>query len=70
MGIFWIIHFINPPQVQGQVVGLLIYWQENDDAKVSKPLIWVNRKIAGYVPLYAIGQNSKNEKYIQTSIVI
>jgi hypothetical protein len=28
------IHFINPPEEQGQVVGLLISWKENGDAKV------------------------------------
>jgi hypothetical protein len=40
----------------------------NDDAKVSKSPIWVNKKIAESVPLYALGQNCRNEKYIQTSI--
>ena len=32
----WKIHFINPPEVQDQVVGFLIYGKGNDDAKVSK----------------------------------
>jgi len=52
IGSFWKIHFINPPEVQGQVVGLLIYGLENDDAKISKFPIGVNRKIADCVPLY------------------
>ena len=44
MGSFWEFHFIDPPEVQGQVVGPLIYGLENDDAKVSKSSIWVNGK--------------------------
>jgi len=39
------IHFINPQEVQGQVVGSFIYWWGDDAAKLSKSLIWVNRKI-------------------------
>jgi hypothetical protein len=64
---FWKTHFINPPEVHGQVVRLLIYGKVNCDAKVSKLPIWVNMKIAEYVPLYAPGQNFRNEKYIRTS---
>ncbi len=40
---------INPPEVQGQVVRLLIYGKVNCDAKVSKSPIWVNNKIAEIV---------------------
>ena len=47
---FWKIHFINPPEVQGQVVSLLIYRWDNDDPKVPKFPNWLNRKIAEYVP--------------------
>jgi hypothetical protein len=50
MGTFWKIHSINPPEVQDQVVDLLIYGKDNDDAKISKFPIWVNRKVADYVP--------------------
>ncbi len=46
IGIFWEIHFINLPEVQGQVVGLLIYGKDSNDAKVSKSSIRVNNKIA------------------------
>jgi hypothetical protein len=51
MGTFWKTHFINPPEVHGQVVRLLIYGKVNCDAKVSKLPIWVNMKIAECVPL-------------------
>jgi len=47
IGIFWKTHFINPPEVQDQVVDLLIYGKDNDDAKVSKSLIWGNKKNSG-----------------------
>jgi len=47
---------------------LAVYGLDNGDAKVPKSLIWVNSKIAEYVPISASGQNSRNEKYIQTSI--
>jgi hypothetical protein len=50
MGIFWKIHFINPPEVQGQVFCVLIYGLDDDGAKVSKFPIWVNIKIAENVP--------------------
>jgi len=43
---FWKIHFINPPEVRGQVVSWLNYGKDNCDAKVSKSPISVNRKIA------------------------
>jgi hypothetical protein len=33
---FWIIRFIDPPEVHGQVVKLQIHRRVNDDAKVSK----------------------------------
>ena len=47
---FWKIHFINPPEVQGQIVSFLFYWWENDNPKVPKSPIRVNKEIAGYVP--------------------
>jgi hypothetical protein len=53
IGSFWKIHFINPPEEQGQAVDLFSYGKENDDAKVSKSPILVNMKIAESVPLYA-----------------
>jgi len=48
---FWKIHFINPPEVQGQVVKLFVYGWKNDDPKISKSPISVNGKIADIVPL-------------------
>jgi hypothetical protein len=42
---FWKIHFLNPPEVRGQVVRVLIYGEYKDEAKVSKSPISVNRKI-------------------------
>jgi hypothetical protein len=42
---FWKTHFINPPEVRGQIVRFLIYGKRNNDAKVSKSPIWVNKKI-------------------------
>jgi hypothetical protein len=33
---FWKIRFINPPEGQDQVVDLLIYGKDSDDAKLSK----------------------------------
>jgi hypothetical protein len=65
---FWKTHFINPPEVHGQVVRLLIYGKVNCDAKVSKSIIWVNKKNSPTVPIAALGKNSRNEKYIHTSI--
>ena len=47
---FWKIHFINPPEVQRQVVRLLVYERNIDDAKVSESPSWVDRKIAEIVP--------------------
>jgi len=47
---FWKTHFINPPEEQGRVVRRLSYGKENDDVKVSKPPVSVNRKIAQSVP--------------------
>jgi hypothetical protein len=55
---FWKTHFINPPEVQGQVVRLVVYRQENYDVNVSKFPISVNRKIAEFVPLLPIPQPS------------
>jgi hypothetical protein len=46
IGSFWEIGFINPPEVQGQIVRLVAHGLENDDAKVSKSPISVNGKIA------------------------
>jgi len=43
---FWKVQFINPSEVQGQVVRLLIYGKVNCDPKVSKSPIWVNGKIS------------------------
>jgi hypothetical protein len=60
--------FINPPEVHGKVVRLLIYGQEKDITNVPKSPIWANNKIAESVPISAPGQNSRNKKYIQTSI--
>jgi hypothetical protein len=48
---FWKTRFINPPEVGGQVVELLNYGKEKDDAKLSKSPISVNRKIADSVPV-------------------
>jgi len=36
MGSFWKIHFINPPEVEDQVVDLLIYEKNSSHGKVSK----------------------------------
>jgi len=47
-------------EVQGQAVRLVVYGVDNDDAKVSKSPISVNRKIAQSVPLSASGRNSRN----------
>jgi len=49
---FWKIHFINPPEVQGQIVRAFFYGQDNDDANLPKIQIRVNMKIAGIVPFY------------------
>ena len=49
--------------IQGQVVRLLFYGQDNDDPKLSKLPIWVNKKIAEIVPLSVLGKKSRNEKY-------
>jgi hypothetical protein len=35
-GIFWKIHFINPPEVEGQGLGYSIKRQDNNDATESK----------------------------------
>jgi hypothetical protein len=45
MGIFWEIHFINPPEVHGQFVRAFFYRKDNDDATVPKSLVLVNSKI-------------------------
>jgi hypothetical protein len=42
--------------------------ERQGDAKMSKSPIWVNEKIAEYVPISGLGQQSRNEKYIQTSV--
>jgi hypothetical protein len=42
--------FINPPEVHGKVVRLLIYGQEKDITNVPKSPIWTNNKIAESVP--------------------
>jgi hypothetical protein len=49
---FWKITFINPPECEAscQAVKLQIYRRFNDDAKVSKFAICVNRKSADIVP--------------------
>jgi hypothetical protein len=52
------IHFINPPEVQGQVFGLVFYQQDNDGAKISKSPIWVNRKIAEIVPVQKLQKST------------
>jgi hypothetical protein len=49
IGSFWKIHFINPPEVQGQLARLIYGW-ENVDAKVPRSPSWVNRKMQGNVP--------------------
>jgi hypothetical protein len=66
IGCFWETHIINHPEVQDQVVDLLIYGKDSDDAKVSKSHIWVNRKIAAIVPISALRKGVRYEKYIQT----
>ncbi len=48
---FWKTNFINPPEAQGQAVRLVVHGVDNDDAKVSKSPISVNRKIAESVSL-------------------
>jgi hypothetical protein len=68
IGSFWKTHFINPPEVRARVVEQLINRWNDEDAKVSKSTILVNGKIAEIVPISAHGRNSRNEKYIQTSI--
>ena len=67
IGSFWKIHFINPPEVQGEVVMLHIHGKYNDDAKVSKSSIWVNRKIAECRPLSAPGRNSREDVVSQVA---
>jgi hypothetical protein len=42
--------FHKSPRRARQVVELFNYEKENDDAKISKFPIWVNRKIAEIVP--------------------
>jgi hypothetical protein len=37
---FWKIHFINPPEVRGQVLRLLAYGQDVDDTGESKSPMW------------------------------
>ena len=44
-GSFWKTHFINPPNVKGQVITLLDQRRDVDGAKLSKPLISVNNKL-------------------------
>jgi hypothetical protein len=44
MGTFRKYLFINSPEVLGQVVRLLIYGWDDEDAKVSKSPIWINKK--------------------------
>ncbi len=44
MGTFRKYLFINSPEVRGQVVRLLIYGWYDEDAKVSKSPIWINKK--------------------------
>jgi hypothetical protein len=44
-GSFWKIHFINPPEVRGQVVRLVVYELDKDHAKASKSPVRVHRKI-------------------------
>ncbi len=65
IGSFLKTHFINPPEVRGQVDRWRIYGQDNVGAKVSKCIIWVNRKIAQIAPISTSGPNSRNEKHIQ-----
>ena len=57
MGIFWEIRLINPPEVaevKDQVVDLLIYEWNDNDAKVSKFPIRVNKKIAANFSLLPV----------------
>jgi len=51
IGTFWKTHFINPPEVRGQVVRLVVYGLYTDDAKVSKTPFGVNRKIEDSAPV-------------------
>jgi len=54
IGSFRKVHFINPPEVHGQVVGLVVQGQDKDGNKIPKFPIWVNRKIE-YNVIYPIG---------------
>jgi hypothetical protein len=42
IGPFWKTHFINPPEVHGQIVRLPVYRKNNDGTKVSKSSILIN----------------------------
>jgi hypothetical protein len=66
---FWKVQFINPSEEGGQVVKLQIHSRVNDDAKVSKSPIWVNRKIAEYVPRKS-GKNIRGEYIIPITIIL
>ena len=58
---FWKIHFINPPEVQDQVIRLVVYGLDNSDAKISKYLISVNRKKERKIIWYVIGSGREKK---------